>query len=390
MKRRPRSGEKTSIIKKEDRPARIGLVLSGGGSRAAYQVGALKALRNYITESKSPISCIIGSSIGSVNGLILAACLHKGLDAAIEELETLWLNRTFRTTFSGSPSMAFLRAVKVAFVNYARDPGPHATDEAIFDPTPLMSAIDDVLIRHGGVTSNNLPEGLDVVGVMTTIEGAERRPLLFVTTRDEIPENVLDRASFQVHRVQSMTAKHGFASAALPTVLPPVELDIEGGSVSLVDGGISQNVPVDPAVRLGAERVIVLDVSGRDWWLRRYGEALDKRPDWEVPAAPDTLCLIPPETFVGRCQEPLGPLLEQTVGSSNREFMQALGATWPVYRLIRKRLGHDVAYETMTYVALHPEYSRALIERGYNETISLLRQRETPEFKRLQDYKKWY
>ncbi len=187
-------------------------------------------------------------------------------------------------------------------------------------------------------------------------------------------------ASFEICYVNNLSAKHGFASAALPSVLPPVELDTEHGKVRLVDGGISQNLPVDPAVRLGAEKVILVDISGRDWWLKRYGESGDTRPTWEVAAGPSTFCLRPPDTFVARCQKPLGPLLKEAVGSSPRKFISAVGPIWPVFQLLKQKLGEEVAYEVMSYVALDPDYLAGLIERGYSECRQMLHHKTEVEF----------
>jgi hypothetical protein len=221
---------------------------------------------------------------------------------------------------------------------------------------------------------------------MTTVEGKKRHPLLFVSSHKKIPDEIMEGATFDICYVDELYAKHGFASAALPAVLPPVELDTEHGTVRLVDGGISQNVPVDPAARLGADRVVVVDISGRDWWLDRFNEALDTRPTWEVPAEEKTFCVRPPDTFVVRCQRPLGDLLKHAVSGKTSKFIAAVGPTWPIYTLLKKKFGEDVAYETLSYVALDPDYISALIERGYNETLSLLRNRPEPEFEHMKSY----
>jgi predicted acylesterase/phospholipase RssA len=360
----------------------IGFVLSGGGSRAAYQVGALRALCNYIEASGDPVGVVVGSSIGAVNGLILASCMKRGLRTAVEELTQLWSIRTFRNSFAGSPSMAFLRSIKMAMLKYSRKPGPEATQDAIFDPTPLMQCIDSVLEREGGLLPSARSSDLHSVAVMTTMEGKNRKPLLFLSSTQKLEGEMMKGASFDVHHAEGLTAKHAFASAALPTVLPPVTLDVDGAKVSLVDGGISQNIPVDPAVRLGAERVIIIDISGRHWWLDHYGEKHDKRPDWEVPAGSDTFCLRPPETLSVRCNRALGPILKASVGGSTASFIAALGPTWPVFSLVRKKLGEDLAYEALSYIALHPAYSQALMEVGYNDTVKLLHDKGQKLFSR--------
>lgn len=391
MRRRPQADSKPAISFDKPRLAELrntGLVLSGGGARAAYQVGALKALLPSLKLNPHQLSVIVGSSIGAINGLILSSTLDEGLDAAVEALEQLWRVRNFRNTFRGTPSQAFFRAIKMAVLQYMA-PGPNRTDTAIFDPTPLMEQVDGIIARNGGLLPETRHPSLQSVAVMTTVEGQERKPLLFLSSHKTLDPEVLEGASFQVCYVNSLSAKHGFASAALPSVLPPVELDVEGGTVRLVDGGISQNIPVDPAVRLGAERVIVLDVSGRDWWLTRYGEPHDSRPTWEVPAGLKTFCLRPPETFVSRCTEPLGPLLREVVGTSRSKFMHALGPVWPVFSLLRKKLGEEVAYEAMSYVALDSDYIAAVIERGFNETRMKLKQLSTISYTRDENYEHW-
>lgn len=363
----------------------IGLVLSGGGSRAAYQVGALRALCPYLAPETHPISVVIGSSVGAINSLLFAAAIKEGFQHAVQELESLWMERTFKNTFAGSASTAFFRSIKIAILQYM-SPGPNPSGTSVFDPTPLMTRVDEVLNRYGGLAPEVRSPALRAVGVMTTIEGRERKPLLFLSTHKRLDDSLLEGASFQVCYVDSLSAKHGFASAALPSILPPVELDTDAGKVHLVDGGISQNVPVDPVARLGAERVVLVDVSGRDWWLKRYGESGDTRPSWEVPAALKTYCVRPPDTFVARTQKPLGPILREVTGKSTRKFMAACGATWPIFTLLKNKLGEEVAFEVMSYVALDPDYLQGIIERGFNETSKLLQDKNEIEFRQGDPY----
>ncbi len=391
MRRRPQDPDKRAIELPKSllTPAGdIGIVLSGGGARAAYQVGAMRALVPYFEKSQDQISVVIGSSIGAINGLVLGAGLKSGVDAVVAQLESMWRERTFRNTFHGTPSGAFLRAIKLAFLQY-RAPGPNASSTAVFDPTPLMQRVDEAINGFGGLSPEVRHPGLKAVGVMTTMEGAERKPMLFLSSHKRLDTALLEGASFEICYVDSLSAKHGFASAALPSVLPPVELDTDHGKVRLVDGGISQNIPVDPAVRLGAQRVIVIDISGRSWWLDQYGEAHDTRPTWEVPAGLKTFCMRPPDTFVIKPNGALGPLLKSAVSSSTRKFIAAVGPVWPVFQLLKKKLGEDVAFEVMSYVALDSDYLGALIEAGYNETLQHLKNRTQVEFKHQDSYEKW-
>jgi hypothetical protein len=60
--------------------------------------------------------------------------------------------------------------------------------------------------------------------------------------------------------------------------------------------------------------------------------------------------------------------------------MDAVGALWPLFTLVKAKLGEDAAYEVMSYVALDPEYQIALMEAGYQDTLALLRKRAHREF----------
>ena len=69
----------------------------------------------------------------------------------------------------------------------------------------------------------------------------------------------------------------------------------------------------------------------------------------------------------------LGEVLKQTVGRSTRDFIEALGPTWPIFKILKHRMGEKLAYEVMSYVALHPGYFEALIDIGYRETLTPLK-----------------
>lgn len=387
MRRRPQEGDQRAVRfhrSLKSSQSDLGIVLSGGGVRAAYQAGALKALSQFLENDLNRTSVILGSSIGAINGLVLSACLKHGVRHSIETLEEMWRERNFNNTFSGSRAKAFLRALRIAARQYM-DPGPHSSNLAIFDPEPLRTRIDRELFAHGGLTPEARAATLKSIGVMTTLEGATRKPLLFLSSHHQLSPEEMHGSSFDVCYVPELTSKHGFASAALPSLLPPVEIDTGNATVRLIDGGISQNIPVDPAVRLGAHRIIIIDISGRTWWFDRYGEPHDTRPSWEVPADDHTFCLRPPETLTIKNTSALGPFLKQAVGSSRKRFMDACGALWPFFVLVKNKLGEELAYEVMSYVALDEEYLNALLEVGYHDTMALLRTRGSHLFLENED-----
>jgi len=370
----------------------IGVVLSGGGGRAGYQVGVLKALAPYLTDKHHKIKVIVGSSVGALNGLVLAACLNEGLETAIERMESLWITREFRNTFHGHPSKTFIKTLKVAIMQNLA-PGPASTSDAVFNPTPLMQEIDRILKEGGGLRPENRHPDLDAVAVMTTVEGDERKPLLFVSSKKPVSPSLLEGATYAVSQVETLSVKHGFGSAALPSILPPVEMDTDHGRVTLVDGGISQNIPVDPAIRLGAKNILIVDISGRNYWLEKFGHPPDKRPSWEIPAGLKTYSMHSPHTFTMRNDMPLGLILKEAVSHSRKKFISSVGPAWPVFTLMKKKFGEEVAFETMSYVALDSDYEKMLIEQGFNDTKAILQEKglnfKAPKFSLFERVHAW-
>ncbi len=344
-----------------------GLVLSGGGSRAAYQAGALKALEESFPEGRFPFSVIVGSSIGAVNGVLFSAALRRSYKDAVETVVELWRERTFENTFGGPLTLTLLRSIRVGFLQYL-SPGPKPTTLSIFDPAPLRRRMDETLFEFGGAQVQDHHPDLSAIGVMTTREGDERKGLLLVNARREISPKMLKGISFGIHYVNHLSSSHAFASAALPSVLPPVEIRAESGDVRLVDGGISDNIPVDPAVRFGATDITIIDTSGKKWWCDRYNKPHYSRDPWELPVPPGTYCLQPKSfrEFIPSCG--LGKVLKESLGSSTKDYIRAFGPTWPIYRLLRNQMGEELALETMSYAVIHPPYLEALVELGYGDT----------------------
>jgi predicted acylesterase/phospholipase RssA len=361
-----RSTESPSAVKEK-----LGLVLSGGGSRAAYQVGVLRAVERHLASQTSTLSVVIGSSIGAINTLILASALNGGLSNSIDFLEQLWLCRKYGNTFRGSPSSSFIKALQIAILRY-KSPGPVPTSVSIFDPHPLQEQVASVIASNGAITPNNLAADLKAVAVMATLEAIKRKPLLLACAQEPLGPEGLAGSSFDVMFLSNLTATHAMASAALPSVLPAVDLDLESHQVRLIDGGICDNIPIDPARRLGAENIIVIDSSGRKWWYDHYGTPLDEKPDWEIAAKEGSYCLVPKQLTTCRNSKPLGPLLRHSVGKSSRDFISALGPTWPIFRILKYKMGEELAYEVMSYVALHPDYVSALLELGYQDGLEMI------------------
>jgi NTE family protein len=184
-------------------------VLGGGGKWGAVEVGMIQALDEYGVEP----DLILGTSIGAFNGAVIADYPgHEG----VERLKGFWEEVTgadlFQTGF-------FDRAVRVATLK----PAIHETDE-------LRGLVEQAI--H--------PD--------TQIEDLQVRYQCVAASIENTTERWFDRGSL----VDAV-----LASAAVPALFPPVEIDGE----HFYDGGLVDSVPLGRAVELGADRVYVLQVG---------------------------------------------------------------------------------------------------------------------------------
>ncbi|MCX7952248.1 MAG: patatin-like phospholipase family protein [Deltaproteobacteria bacterium] len=348
------------------KPSCLGLVLSGGGVRAVYQAGFLKALAHYL--KTNPIKIITASSVGSINGYILALTLNKiSFEECTDLLLNLWLERTFDNTFDSIGSLAFLRGLIFAAILH-RKRTVIIPKKSILNPGPLLHLLDDLTDKFNSLRVSE--EGLCAFGIMTTlVEEKLKKGVLFVQATERIKASVKKTGLYEIVYRSILTPRHCLASAALPTVLPPVLLDIEKNSGFFVDGGFVQNVPIDPAVRLGANEVLVIDVSGRTFWKNALNLPKDAKPSWELSNAEADGCLAPKRLLKEETLFPFGKILKEIIGSKK---MRELGPIYPMFKIFERALGEDLAFEAASYVTLNPEFVREVAKLGFQRGLEMI------------------
>lgn len=226
---------------------KIGLIMSGGGARAAYQVGVLKAISEMLPPgSPNPFAVICGASAGAINSAAVAAYAHN-FQHAVRRLERVWGNfrvhHVFRADILGMTKNWLRWWLALFFGGMGRNP------VALLDRRPLyhllkrhlpfdriQSAIDAGLVHAISIAASGYGSGQSVTfyqGVSTITPW---------------------RRSTRVGSATEITVDHLMASSAIPFVFQAVPINRE----YFGDGSMRQIAPLSPAIHLGAERLLVI------------------------------------------------------------------------------------------------------------------------------------
>jgi len=234
---------------------KLALVLSGGGARAAYQVGTLRFLARERPNLVIPV--LTGVSAGAINASFLAS--HPGpLGEAAEALAELWrrlaIDDGFRTT---APSLATHVVRWLARLGSGGSPlAPEI--RGMVDTAPLRRLLQRELKPDaGGIPGirRRLEEGSLESVALTAINYSTGQTVTFVQGCS-LP--MWERPN-RVGTCASLGVEHVMASAALPLFFPAVRLD---GSW-YGDGGIRHAAPLSPALHLGADRILAVSTRYR-------------------------------------------------------------------------------------------------------------------------------
>jgi NTE family protein len=366
----------------------VGLVLSGGGARGAYQVGALVALSEMIGVKRSPFNVLAGISAGAINTVSLGVGADD-FPSAADRLASVWSSltpeRVYRTdvptlTRIGARWIVNLTTggiLEPSRSNYLLDTSPlRELLERNLHCARLSAHIDSGLLRGLAVSATNYLTGSTVT--------------FYQAVSDVLPWVRRGRVAER----QRLAVDHVLASAALPLFFPPVVIDerVYG------DGGIRMTTPLGPAIHLGAQKILAvsvrvqrtpahtiamnrevrgravsaarlagvllnavfLDALDNDFErLQRVNRTLGALSPEERKHNPDSLRRIP--TLLLRPTRDLGHLAAdqyEKFPATLRYLLRGIGATG------------DAGWELLSYVAFQPGYVNQLMDLGYQDTLA--------------------
>ena len=230
---------------------RVALILSGGGARGAYEVGVLAYVFDHFARvrRKTPkIDLILGTSVGAINGCFLAS--HLG-DPALgtRRLANLWSDiRMDEVLGFGIGQMTALPRLLV---------GGGQQGVGVFDVEPMARLVERE-VAWRAISRAFRERRLTALSVSAT-EISTGKTVLFMQTAvgTPLPPKAPPRTVIRSTRVGPI---HALASAAIPVLFPPVRI----GQHLYMDGGVRQNTPIAPALRLGATHVFAIGLSAEE------------------------------------------------------------------------------------------------------------------------------
>ncbi|WP_274166066.1 patatin-like phospholipase family protein [Enterovibrio gelatinilyticus] len=232
-------------------PKKIALLLSGGGARAAYQVGVMKAISEwYPRVHASPFNIYCGTSAGALNATSLA-CHTSCFRLGVKKLSWLWSNLHTKHVFESSYQGMIHHLGKQAFAR-AQARYHCAPPFGLLDNRPLRNLLNKVLnfskIEHQIMTGNL--HGLAV----TASNYQTSKSVTFYQGHKDIPTWTRSRA---IGIKSQITTEHLLASSAIPIVFPASKI----GHGFYGDGSVHQIAPLRPALKMGAEKVLIIDLA---------------------------------------------------------------------------------------------------------------------------------
>ncbi len=232
------------------------MILSGGGARGAYEVGVLWYIFDDLSRMRGAppkIDILCGTSVGAINACYLAAHLSDPV-LGMRRLVHLWSElQITRVLGFGARQFAGIPRLLMG--------GGEGT--GLFDVRPMAELVQREISWRALARSLRRKQ-LRALTVSTT-EVATGRTVVFMQTSPDvdIPRTAPPRTLF---RADHIGPHHALASAAIPLLFPPVRIDDE----LYLDGGLRQNTPISPALRLGATHVFAIGSSSEFKGVRSH------------------------------------------------------------------------------------------------------------------------
>ncbi|MDD4912588.1 MAG: patatin-like phospholipase family protein [Sideroxydans sp.] len=363
---------------------KIGLILTGGGARAAYQVGVLKAIAEFMPyRAHIPFDIVCGTSAGSLNTITLAVNARH-FRKGVRYLHNIWNNAhvsdIYRTDVLGvaTNSGRWILGLLLSMVGIK-----HYNRISLLDNRPLRTFLERTLPCE--LIQQNIDDGLvHAVSVTASGYGSGHSVTFYQGASDIKPWKRARRLGVPTQ----LSIQHMLASSAIPFIFPAVHVNRE----FFGDGSMRQIAPISSALHLGAERVLVVGVGHQilDGQSRRA--KIDSYPSLaEIGGhALDSIFIDGLEVDLERLQRinrTISMVPEEARATVNLQHIEALVITpsQPLEKIAERHIAHlpwtirlllrlvgvmrGSGANLVSYLLFDKHYCRALIDLGYQDAF---------------------
>ncbi len=364
---------------------RIGLILTGGGARAAYQVGVLKAIAELLPRrSHSPFQVICGTSAGALNAATLAVNA-KNFSMGVQYLVNTWKNfhasQIYRTDVIGVLNNTTLWLTGVVF----RLLGINRLNRvSMLDNSPLIEFLEEIL------PCEKIQESIDAgllhaLSITASGYGSGQSVTFYQGVKELLPW----RRNGRMGVPTQIETKHLLASASLPFLFKPTLINRE----YFGDGSMRQISPIGSALHLGATRILVIGVTTIEYVDQSQRSDIHEYPtlaqiaghalnsifldhmdvDLErVKKINDLVAIMPAEMRASTNLKHVDVMVispSQPIDKIAERYVKEL--PWTI-RLLLRLVGarHHSGVTLVSYLLSERNYCRALIDLGYQDALN--------------------
>jgi NTE family protein len=227
------------------------LVLTGGGARAAYQVGVLSAIAKFIPRNHGiPFPILSGTSAGAINTTALG-CYASCFNLGVKKLEWIWKNLDTAKIYHNNAKGVFGHIGNGMLASFQADYA-NKLPRSLLNNAPLRNLLN--LVMNFKRIDNHILRGYLSAVSVTASSYSTGNSISFYQAKDNTQP--WERAK-RCGQAAQLNSEHLMASSAIPLVFPSVKIKDQ----YFGDGSVHQLSPLSPAIHLGAERIFIIGVD---------------------------------------------------------------------------------------------------------------------------------